>query len=288
MKIIFDIKRFCFDYNLSQTKFAQIILEEQPAVSLMAKGARAFRSKHLELLRAEFGDNVESYIYNEGIRQMLGTPQPRQVTATIIPAEVVDDIKKEQHQEANSAVVIEQPPLVPDNIVRKPEVDILEWADNADSEHTQNAFNIANILKRTRFIIKMNNSAMLPTLSQTDFLFLKPFAEGSEIIDGEIYGIETRAWGILIRHLYNEGDHILARPKNTLEYGDIRIPKKDVRNKYHIVFRGSTHLSSTPNNEAEHIKQLQRQGEHITSLIDEVVSSGKRQDRLISMLEKKQ
>ena len=128
---------------------------------------------------------------------------------------------------------------------------------------------------------------MLPTLSQTDFLFLKPFADGSEIIDGEIYGIETRAWGILIRHLYNDGDYILARPKNTLEYGDIRIPKKDVRNKYHIVFRGSTHLSSTPNNEAEHIKQLQRQGEHITSLIDEVVNSGKRQDRLISMLEKK-
>jgi hypothetical protein len=210
------------------------------------------------------------------------------VTATIIPAEVVDDIKKEQYQEANSAVVIEQPPLVPDNIVRKPEVDILEWADNADNEHTQNAFNIANILKRTRFIIKMNSSAMLPTLSQTDFLFLKPFAEGSEIIDGEICGIETMAWGILIRHLYNDGDHILARPKNTLEYGDIRIPKKDVRNKYHVIFRGSTSLSSTPNNEAEHIKQLQRQGEHITSLIDEVVSAGKRQDRLIAMLEKKQ
>lgn len=284
----FDLKRFAFDQNLSQTALGRILKIDQPAVSMMINGNRKFKEEHLALLRAEFGDGVDSYIVNEDTKRIFTSPQPRQVTATIIPAEVVDDIKKEQQQEANSAVVIEQPPLVPDNIVRKPEVDILEWADNADSEHTQNAFNIANILKRTRFIIKMNNSAMLPTLSQTDFLFLKPFAEGSEIIDGEIYGIETRAWGILIRHLYNEGDHILARPKNTLEYGDIRIPKKDVRNKYHIVFRGSTHLSSTPNNEAEHIKQLQRQGEHITSLIDEVVSSGKRQDRLISMLEKKQ
>lgn len=284
----FDLKKFAFDYNLNQTALGRILKIDQPAVSMMINGNRKFKEEHLALLRAEFGDGVDSYIVNEDTKRIFTSPQPRQVTATIIPAEVVDDIKKEQYQEANSAVVIEQPPLVPDNIVRKPEVDILEWADNADSEHTQNAFNIANILKRTRFIIKMNNSAMLPTLSQTDFLFLKPFAEGSEIIDGEIYGIETRAWGILIRHLYNEGDHILARPKNTLEYGDIRIPKKDVRNKYHIVFRGSTHLSSTPNNEAEHIKQLQRQGEHITSLIDEVVSSGKRQDRLISMLEKKQ
>ena len=286
--MIFDLKRFAFDQNLSQTALGRILGIDQSAVSMMVNGNRKFRDEHLALLRAEYGDCVDSYIVTEDTKQFFTSPQSRQVTATIIPAEAVEDIRKEQYQEANSAVVIEQPPLVPDNIVRKPEVDILEWADNADNEHTQNAFNIANILKRTRFIIKMNNSAMLPTLSQTDFLFLKPFAKGSEIIDGEIYGIETRAWGILIRHLYNDGDYILARPKNTLEYGDIRIPKKEVRNKYHIVFRGSTSLSSTPNNEAEHIKQLQRQGEHITSLIDEVVSSGKRQDRLISMLEKKQ
>lgn len=285
----FDFRTFGFDFKLKQSDIGAIIGVEQSVISNMSSGSRKFRLEHLELLRAKFGDCVDSYVIkDEGARGVFSSPEPRQVTATIIPAEVVEDIKKEQYQEANSAVVIEQPPLVPDNIVRKPEVDILEWADNADNEHTQNAFNIANILKRTRFIIKMNNNAMVPTLCQTDFLFLKPFADGSEIIDGEIYGIETRAWGILIRHLYNDGDYILARPKNTLEYGDIRIPKKDVRNKYHIVFRGSTHLSSTPNNEAEHIKQLQRQGEHITSLIDEVVSSGKRQDRLIAMLEKKQ
>lgn len=283
-----DLKRFAFDHNLQQAELMDVLGVAQSQVSNMINGHRKIKMEHIALLRAKYGDCIDSYIINEDTKRIFTSPQPRQVTATIIPAEIVDDIKKEQYQEANGAVVIEQPPLVPDNIVRKPEVDILEWADNADNEHTQNAFNIANILKRTRFIIKMNNSAMLPTLSQTDFLFLKPFADGSEIIDGEIYGIETRAWGILIRHLYNDGDHILARPKNTLEYGDIRIPKKDVRNKYHIVFRGSTHLSSTPNNEAEHIKQLHRQGEQISSLIDEVVSSGKRQDRLIAMLEKKQ
>lgn len=279
---MFDLKALAKDANKTQTEIGDIIGVDQSQVSFMMRGRRAVLPEHIKLLAESLPHMNMAKYYTPDIPAAIMTP------AVEDSSEDVDDIKKEQYQEANSAVVIEQPPLVPDNIVRKPEVDILEWADNADNEHTQNAFNIANILKRTRFIIKMNNSAMLPTLSQTDFLFLKPFADGSEIIDGEIYGIETRAWGILIRHLYNDGDHILARPKNTLEYGDIRIPKKDVRNKYHIVFRGSTSLSSTPNNEAEHIKQLQRQGEHITSLIDEVVSSGKRQDRLIAMLEKKQ
>lgn len=253
---------FCRHAGISQSYFSQV--KSDMGRDIQTRIRNTYPDLNVEWLRTGEGDML-----NQKLEAVI-TPYPVEVN------------------EVANAVTIEQPPLVPDNIVRKPEVDILEWADNADSEHTQNAFNIASILKRTRFIIKMNNSAMLPTLSQTDFLFLKPFAKGSEIIDGEIYGIETRAWGILIRHLYNDGDYILARPKNTLEYGDIRIPKKEVRNKYHIVFRGSTHLSSTPNNEAEHLKQLQRQGEHITSLIDEVVSSGKRQDRLISMLEKKQ
>lgn len=275
---MFDLKALAKDANKTQTEIGDIIGVDQSQVSFMMRGRRAVLPEHIKLLAENLPHmNIAKY-YTPDIPAAIMTPVVEDV------AETVEGI----NEEASNVVTIEQPPLVPDNIVRKPEVDILEWADNADNEHTQNAFNIANILKRTRFIIKMNNSAMLPTLSQTDFLFLKPFADGSEIIDGEIYGIETRAWGILIRHLYNDGDYILARPKNTLEYGDIRIPKKDVRNKYHIVFRGSTSLSSTPNNEAEHIKQLQRQGEHITSLIDEVVNSGKRQDRLISMLEKKQ
>jgi hypothetical protein len=116
---------------------------------------------------------------------------------------------------------------------------------------------------------------------------LKPFAEDSEIIDGEIYGIETKARGILIRFLYDDGDYYLTRPKNTREFGDIRILKTDVINKYHIVFHGSTHLSSLPDNEGEMAKQLGQQSEYISSLIGQLDKAGTRQDRLIEMIEKK-
>ena len=116
----FDLKRFAFDQNLSQTALGRILKIDQPAVSMMINGNRKFKEEHLALLRAEFGDGVDSYIVNEDTKRIFTSPQPRQVTATIIPAEVVDDIKKEQYQEASGAVVIEQPPLVPDNIVRKP------------------------------------------------------------------------------------------------------------------------------------------------------------------------
>jgi hypothetical protein len=140
----------------------------------------------------------------------------------------------------------------------------------------------------------MDNNAMAPALYQNELVFLKPFAEDSEIIDGEIYGIETKARGILIRFLYDDGDYYLTRPKNTREFGDIRILKADVIKKYHIVFHGSTHLSSLPDNEGEMAKQLGQQREYISSLIgevgkaiSEVSKSGERVDRLIDMIEKK-
>lgn len=187
----------------------------------------------------------------------------------------------------DKAVAIEQPPIVPDRIVRNPEVNVMQWLDNSEGEHSQNAFNIASIMRRTKFVIQMNNNAMSPTLYQNEYVFLKPFAANSEIIDGEIYGIETKARGILIRFLYDDGDYYITHPKNTLEYGEIRILKKDVLNKYHIVFHGSTHLSSLPDNEAERTKRIAQQGEQINSLMGELCKAGERNDRLISIIEKK-
>lgn len=213
------------------------------------------------------------------------------IDLSIVPAELVEKIKEEVKAEMETSgevVPIEQPPLVPDKIVRDPNVTVLDWVDDPDSDHTQNAFNFASILRRTKCIIQMDNNAMAPSLYQNEFVFLKPFAVDSEIIDGEIYGIETKSRGILIRFLYNEDDCYLTRPKNTREFGDIRIPKEQVVNKYHIVFHGSTRLSSLPDNEGEMVKQLEQQDKYISSLIDhvgeslgEIIKQNERNDRLM-------
>jgi hypothetical protein len=212
------------------------------------------------------------------------------IDLSIVPTELVEKIREEviaEMETSGEVVPIEQPPLVPDKIVRDPNVTVLDWVDDPDNDHSQNAFNFAKILRRTKCLIQMDNNAMAHALHQGDILFLKPFAEDSEIIDGEIYGIETKARGILIRFLYDDGDYYLTRPKNTREFGDIRILKTDVIKKYHIVFHGSTHLSSLPDNEGEMAKQLGQQSEYISSLIGQLDKAGTRQDRLIEMIEKK-
>ncbi len=299
-----DIKKFCTDNGLTQKQFGDIIEVEQSVVSHMVRGLRKMRLEYIDKLRARYGDIVDAYrtdappqrvpaatmtAIGNGNTNINGNGNTVNAMADVVVAEVTP---------SGEVVTIEQPPVVPDKIVRDPNIGVLDWVNDPENDHSQNAFNIASILRRTKFIIQMNNNAMAPTIYQNEYVFLKPFSKKSEIIDGEIYGIETEARGVLIRFLYDEGDHYLARPKNKREFGDIRIPKVEDSGasvkKYHIVFHGSTHLSSLPDNEGEMARQLGQQSEYITALINqqsesmkEISKAGQRVDRLIDIMEKK-
>lgn len=276
---MFDIKKFCFDNKLSQAAFGEDIGEAQSVVSHMVRGVRKIHLRHIEKLRTKYGDIVDNY-RTDGVAVKPAEMSPA-------PTSTANDVRAQYTTiQSIPAVEITPPPLVPEKIVRDPSIEVLDWVNSREIDHSQNAFNIASILRRTKFVIQMNNSAMSPTLYQNEYVFLKPFASTSEIIDGEIYGIETASRGVLIRFLYNDGDYYLARPKNTREFGDLRIPKNGA-NLFHIVFHGSPHLSSLPDNEGEMIEQLARQGDYISSLIDEVGKAGQRVDRLIDMVDKK-
>lgn len=281
---------FCRAADISNGYFTN--KREEIGYAICKKITKTFPELNLDWLQTGEGEMLKVpatvTMFNPSAEEAQAAGE--NIDLSIVPTELVDKIREEviaEMETSGEVVPIEQPPLVPDKIVRDPNVTVLDWVDDPDNDHSQNAFNFAKILRRTKCLIQMDNNAMAHALHQGDILFLKPFAEDSEIIDGEIYGIETKARGILIRFLYDDGDYYLTRPKNTREFGDIRILKTDVIKKYHIVFHGSTHLSSLPDNEGEMAKQLGQQSEYISSLIGQLDKAGTRQDRLIEMIEKK-
>ena len=281
---------FCRAADISNGYFTN--KREEIGYAICKKITKTFPELNLDWLQTGEGEMLKVpatvTMFNPSAEEAQAAGE--NIDLSIVPAELVEKIRKEviaEMETSGEVVPIEQPPLVPDKIVRDPNVTVLDWVDDPDNDHSQNAFNFVKILRRTKCLIQMDNNAMAHALHQGDILFLKPFAEDSEIIDGEIYGIETKARGILIRFLYDDGDYYLTRPKNTREFGDIRILKSDVIKKYHIVFHGSTHLSSLPDNEGEMAKQLGQQSEYISSLIGQLDKAGTRQDKLIEMIEKK-
>jgi hypothetical protein len=291
---------FCRAADISNGYFTN--KREEIGYAICKKITKTFPELNLDWLQTGEGEMLKVpatvTMFNPSAEEAQAAGE--NIDLSIVPTELVEKIREEviaEMETSGEVVPIEQPPLVPDKIVRDPNIEVLDWVNDPDNDRSRNAFNFASILRRTKFIIEMDNNAMAPSIYQRDHIFLKPFAEKSEIIDGEIYGIETESHGLLIRFLYDDGDYYLARPKNTREFGDIRIPKIEdgkPAKKYHIVYRGSTHLSSLPDNEGEMTKQLGQQREYISSLIgevgkaiSEVSKSGERVDRLIDMIEKK-
>lgn len=259
-----SIGAFCREAKISNSYFSNV--KGPMGTSIRGKIKKAYEDLNITWLITGEGD-------------MLNTTQAAVITP--YPVEDAEVIVAE-----GDGIIVKQPPVVPDKVVRDPNVSVLDWVEEHGDEHTQSAFNFIKILQSTKCIIQMNNNAMASALYQGEFVFLKPFAEDSEIIDGEIYGIETKERGILIRFLYDDGDYYLARPKNTREFGDIRIPKSKVVELYHIKFRGSMHLSSIPDNEADMVKQLGKQSEYISSLIGQLDKAGDRVDKMAERVDR--
>ena len=286
---------FCREARISNSYFSNV--KGEMGIAIKGKIKEAFPDLNIDWLITGVGDMLNpptvqaatmapypapnittGDVTGNGNSFVAGNNNTVQPTPEVIVAEVAP---------SGEVVPIKQPVIVPDKIVRDPNTDVLEWVSDTGSTLV-NKFNIARIWHNTDFIISMNNSAMAPALYQNELVFLKEFAEGSEIIDGEIYGIETRSRGILIRFLYNDDDAYITRPKNTREYSMIRIPKEQVIRLYEPVFHGATHLSSIPDTEGEMAKQISQQDKYISSLIDqvgasvgEIIKQGARTDRLI-------
>lgn len=262
---------FCRAADISNGYFTNT--REEIGYNIRKKIAKAFPDLNIDWLQTG-----EGQMLNTPVQAAVMTPHPVSSGATEIT-----DIQGSYDTSAIVSVV-EQPPIIPDSIARKAEIDILKWAESNEADHSKNAFDILDILKKTAFIIKMTNNAMAPALYQNELVFLKPLPSNTLITDGDPYGIDTNNRGILIRHLYDRGDHYLARPKNHREYGDIQIPKHSVIRVYLPLFHGSDHLAAIPNTDidlAQRDKQISQQGSQINSLITQLDKSGQRADRLI-------
>ena len=291
---MFDIKKFCFDLNISQAAFGEVIGEAQSVVSHMAKGVRKIRLEHIEKLRAKYGDIVNNYFIDGEVRPV----QPARMSPAPEQTDTLRDIQGDYSAEHSvAAVVVEPIPLVPDAVLRNPDKDIIGWMETSEAQNGAHFFDIFDILRRAKFAIKTDDDSMAPALFQNEYVLMRPIDRSTRIVNGKPYGIETTTAEAMIRILYDKGDSILAVALNK-QYGDMEIPKSEVVRLHQPIFHGSTRLSIVPDQSSEVLAkdgQIAQQGAQINSLIadlgkslDELGKSGARQDKLIEMLDKRE
>lgn len=116
-------------------------------------------------------------------------------------------------------------PVIPKKILRKPDVDIYEFA--LTSGKITQCLPTIPIFPEFELYYECASQSMIPEILPGDLLAIRRIDEEHPLINGESYVIDTRSCGMLIRMLENKGDTVLASAHNE-RYKPILFDKEDV------------------------------------------------------------
>lgn len=123
-------------------------------------------------------------------------------------------------------------PVVPTSVVRAVDTDIEEWKrQNIDKCKVVDLRELIGEVSHAQYMI---GRAMEPNIPEGTLLFLREINEWDEaLLDGTIYGVDVARPHMIVRKVYDDGDHIRCQPINP-EFEAVRIPKEKVMNLYKI------------------------------------------------------
>ena len=132
------------------------------------------------------------------------------------------------HTECQCAVY----PILPDTVVRALDVNIEEWK-RKNSDQCK-SIDLREYIGKVSHVQKMIGRAMEPNIPEGTLLFLREINQWDEaLLDGTIYGVDVARPHMIIRKVYDDGDHIRCAPTNG-DFEAIRIPKEKVMNLYKV------------------------------------------------------
>lgn len=276
-----QLKKFMFANSLTQNKIAKIINEPQSVVSLLVNEKRLLLPRHMESLISYFGEEaIEKYSIPDDEYFELR----QNAVATIVPAEVVEEIKEE-------VVAAESVPILSEDLTTATDIDIRTYIEEKGDELER--INPSQMLQQADLAEKVMRTSMLPTFAPGDIIFIRFLKDKSKLVDGETYYFDLKSFPTMIRKVKMEGSKLRLIAQNP-NFGDIVTDRNDIVSVAKIV--GLLRLTFTDfySDIEETRKQKEEQittliDKHTTqvdSLIEQINKAGERENRLIDMLEK--
>lgn len=277
-----QLKKFMFANSLTQNKIAEIINEPQSVVSLLVNEKRLLLPRHMESLISYFGEEaIEKY----SIPDDEYFEQRQNAVATIVPAEVVEEIKEEVAQ-------AESVPILSEDLSTATDIDIRSYIDENGDELER--INPSQLLQQADLAERVMRTSMLPTFAPGDIIFIRFMKDKTKLIDGETYYFDLKSLPTIIRKVKIEGEKLRLIAQNP-NFGDIITTRADIVSVAKIV--GLLRMTFTDfysdidearkQKEAQISNMIESHTTQVDSLIKEISKFGERENRLIDILEKK-
>lgn len=159
---------------------------------------------------------------NNNIQQINGT------------SGVINDTQRTLHPMVTDTEFV-RAPIVPASVAKEPDLDVFEYIqENIDSVELSN---VAVKDMTIHLWYKINDLSMAPRYIEGDMIGLQECDINGLVIPGNIYGLETKSNGIIVRKLYPCEIGYKAKALNTEEYPDFFVKHEDIMRIYRKVIQ---------------------------------------------------
>lgn len=211
------IKEYFTEIGMSQIEAANLLGVQQAAVSNQLNG-RPFGKNSAGKWNKAFGFRVNWLLTGEG--PMFDTQET---------AAASEYSHLEGHPELNHD---EDIPVIPARLFRAPEINIYEYVINSPS--VEKLPPVPHFQKHDMFAT-CPGDAMAPKICRGYLIALRRMPEGSTIINGETYVVDTKSQGMFLRRIVDNGETLTFIAENQHDFPDFELPYSDVINIFRVV-----------------------------------------------------
>ena len=283
-----DLKLFRKQNNLTQDELGEYLGIKKSFISRIENGFHKLPQEKLsKLLENNLGWNVSALLTSNESEEVYSTSTGFE---SIVPAEVVEEIKEEVAQEV---AIAESVPILSEDLTTATDINIRSYLEENGDELER--INPSQMLQQADLAEKVMRASMLPTFAPGDIVFIRFMKDKAKLIDGDTYYFDLKSLPTMIRKVKFEDDNKLRLIAQNPAYADIVTDRANIVSVARIV--GLLRLTFTDfYSDVEEARK--RKDEQITDLIhthasqvdkfiEHIQDAGKRENRLIDLLEKK-
>lgn len=250
-------RKFLLKCGLSETYIST--LTGNPSGDTLKKIESAYPELNTDWLLTGEGEMLKVpatlTVYNPSSeeRQEIGSSS---IDMSIVPAEIVEEIKAEVVAEASI-------PIISPDVANQPNYDVRKYLeDNASELET---INPNELVKGATAAERVLRGAMQPTFIPGDVVFVRFLQNKTKITDGNIYYFDMESRPTMIRKVKIEGDKLRLIAENP-EFGDVVTTFADILNVAEIVGMFRTTFT-TQYSEIEAVRR--KKDEQVDNLIEQ-------------------
>ena len=176
------------------------------------------------------------------------------------------------------SVVAEEVPYLERPIIESRDSNIREYVE---SEDVKTIIPQGLICTGIDFARKIYSDAMAPDIREGDIILCNFVPDTSNLVDGDIYVVETTTYGCVMRDIKHDGDEIILMARNGRS-PDLRVKQSEIKS----VAVPIQLIRSTFSQRTDYSKMLREKDERIGLLVEREFDHIRHTDKLLEQIDK--